>query len=67
MRKEVRSSVRFFPSLSRYPKIPGYPHIFVLDESGRLLHSQDTLPLEDRATYKEVAFLEFLTAWRPES
>jgi thioredoxin-related protein len=32
--------------LSRYPKIPGYPHFFVLDKAGVLLHSQDTGELE---------------------
>ena len=25
--------------LSKYPEIPGYPHLFVLDEQGKLLHS----------------------------
>jgi thioredoxin-related protein len=32
--------------LSRYPKVAGYPHIFVLDKNGKLLHSQDTGELE---------------------
>ena len=28
--------------LSEYPKIKGYPHMFVLDKNGEFLHSQDT-------------------------
>ena len=33
--------------LSKYPQIPGYPHIFVLDSGGNLLHSQFTGDLEE--------------------
>ena len=40
--------------LSRWPKIKGYPHLFVLDGDGRLVHSQDTGDLE--ASPKEVNF-----------
>jgi thioredoxin-related protein len=36
--KENRNAV----FLSKYPKIEGYPHFFVLDENGRLLCSQET-------------------------
>ncbi len=32
--------------LSKYPKIEGYPHLFVLDIDGKLLCSQDTGELE---------------------
>jgi hypothetical protein len=32
--------------LSRYPAIKGYPHLFVLENDGTLLHSQDTGELE---------------------
>ena len=32
--------------LSRWPAIKGYPHLFVLDADGKLLHSQDTGALE---------------------
>src|SRR5215471_3077780 len=33
--------------LSKYPQIKGYPHLFVLDQDGKLLQSQDTSALED--------------------
>jgi len=32
--------------LSKFPKIAGYPHIFILNKKGKLLHSQDTGELE---------------------
>jgi thioredoxin-related protein len=32
--------------LSKYPKVAGYPHLFVLNENGELLKSQDTGELE---------------------
>jgi thioredoxin-related protein len=32
--------------LARYPKVSGYPHLFVLDENGKLLRSEDTSELE---------------------
>ena len=37
--------------LSTYPKVAGYPHLFVLDEHGTLLQSQDTGELEYPKTY----------------
>lgn len=32
--------------LSKYPEIKGYPHLFVLEKDGLLLHSQNTEELE---------------------
>ncbi len=32
--------------LSKYPEIPGYPHLFVLESDGTLLHSQNTVEIE---------------------
>jgi thioredoxin-related protein len=37
--------------LSKYPKVDGYPHLFVLDRNGKLLHSQDTGELEFPKNY----------------
>jgi len=40
--------------LSRWPAIKGYPHLFVLDATGRLLQSQDTSALEDgKSSYNQ--------------
>lgn len=51
--------------LSRYPAITGYPHIFVLDEAGKLLHSQDTAKLEEGKSYNLDRFMAFLKEWSP--
>jgi thioredoxin-related protein len=54
--------------LSNYPKVAGYPHLFVLDRNGKLLHSQDTEKLEYPKNYpvkghnKKKVF-KFLKKW----
>lgn len=45
-------------------KIPGYPHLFVLDENGRLLHSQNTEELESGKGYDPEKVRAFIQAWR---
>ena len=70
-RNYVTVKVNFSPEskneklLSRYPKIPGYPHLFVLDSDGRLLHSQDTSILEQGKGYNKERFRAFLERWAP--
>ena len=49
--------------LSRYPKINGYPHLFVLDKDGKLLHSQDTGLLETGDHHDHDKVIEFLKKW----
>jgi hypothetical protein len=49
--------------LSRYPKIEGYPHIFVLEKNGKLLHSQDTGLLESGDHHDHDKVLAFLKKW----
>jgi thiol:disulfide interchange protein len=51
--------------LSRYPKIAGYPHLFILDAGGKLVHSQDTGLLEEGKGYSEEKILKFLEQWAP--
>lgn len=53
------------PFLSSYPKIDAYPHLFVLDEAGKLLHSQDTALLEAGKSYDLAKFTRFLKDWSP--
>ena len=50
--------------LSRWPKIKGYPHLFVLDGDGRLVHSQDTGDLEAGKDYDKEKFVAFLRRYR---
>ncbi|MDP4115245.1 MAG: thioredoxin family protein [Bacteroidota bacterium] len=46
--------------LSQYPKVPGYPHLFVLDKKGKLIHSQDTGALEQEKSYSKDKLMSFL-------
>ena len=52
--------------LSNYPAVKGYPHLFVLDSKGKLVHSQDTGELEsgDHHDYEKV--LTFLKKFAPQ-
>jgi thiol:disulfide interchange protein len=51
--------------LSRYPKIHGYPHIFILDADGKLIQSQATNELEDGRSYNVKRFRKFLEKFAP--
>lgn len=51
--------------LSAYPLIKGYPHLFVLDADGNLLHSQFTGDLEKGKGYDRAKFFAFLKEWAP--
>ena len=51
--------------LSRYPEIPGFPHFFVLDDSGDLLRSQGTAELEEGDHHDRAKVLAFLRRWAP--
>jgi thioredoxin-related protein len=54
--------------LSKYPEITGYPHIFILNKNGKLIHSQNTGEWEYpedspiKGYYKEKVF-DFLKKW----
>jgi thioredoxin-related protein len=51
--------------LAHYPEIEGYPHIFVLQGDGTLLHSQNTGELEDADSYSTDLMTAFLKRWSP--
>lgn len=51
--------------LSIYPEAKGYPHLYVLDPTGKLLQSQDTSTLEEGKGYNLTRFTEFLKNWSP--
>ena len=53
--------------LARWPRITGYPHLFVLDASGRLLASQASAELEAGKDYDEARVLAFLRRHAPAS
>jgi len=50
-------------ALSRLPRIPGYPHLFVLSGDGLLLHSQNTAELESGKGYDLEKIRTFILAW----
>jgi thiol:disulfide interchange protein len=50
--------------LSAFPKIKGYPHLFVLDGDGKLVHSQETDVLELGRSYDKPKFMNFLRKFR---
>lgn len=51
--------------LGQFPKIDGYPHIFVLDGEGKFLHSQGTGDLETGDHHDHDKVLTFLKEWAP--
>ncbi len=51
--------------LSRFPPAEGYPHIFILDTSGKLLKSEGTHELEQGDSYNLQRFTEFLEKFAP--
>lgn len=51
--------------LSRYSKVLGIPHYFVLDQTGALLHSQHMIELQNNGTYSPAKMKDFLTRWSP--
>ncbi|TFG97016.1 MAG: thioredoxin family protein [Calditrichales bacterium] len=51
--------------LSNFPPIQGYPHLFVLDQQGQLLHSQDSGLLESGDQHDVEKVRVFLENWAP--
>lgn len=52
--------------LLQYPKVSGYPHIFILDNTGKLIVSKNTGELEDGKSYSAKKIMEFLKTYAPE-
>ena len=53
------------PFFAPYPPAKGYPHLYVLEKDGKLLHSQDTAKLEAGKVYDLARFTDFLKKWAP--
>jgi thiol:disulfide interchange protein len=53
--------------LSRYPVVSGYPHLFVLESDGSLVHSQETGALEKGKGHDPDKVMEFLKKWAAKS
>ena len=49
--------------LGGFPKIQGYPHLFVLDADGKVVQSQNTSELEEGKGYSPAKMSAFLEKW----
>jgi thioredoxin-related protein len=49
--------------LSKFPKIEGYPHIFILNKHGKLIKSKNTGELEEGKSYNHGKIKLFLKEW----
>jgi thioredoxin-related protein len=49
--------------LSKYPKVDGYPHFFILDKKGKFIHSQNTGELESGDSHDKAKVMKFLKKW----
>ena len=50
--------------LSAFPKTLGYPHMYVTESDGHVVHSQDTGKFLVNLKYSKNKFLEFLKKWQ---
>ncbi len=51
--------------LAGLPPFTGYPHAFVADGDGRILHSQDVTEWQADGDYSPARFRAFLDRWNP--
>lgn len=49
--------------MAQFPKVAGYPHLFVLEANGKLAHSQDSGDLEEGNGHSKGKVAEFLKKW----
>jgi hypothetical protein len=49
--------------LSVHPEIEDYPHLFIFDETGKLVHSKDTSEREQKETGDLAKFAACLKEW----
>jgi thioredoxin-related protein len=52
-------------ALSRYSKVLGIPHFFVLEKDGSLLYSQHVADLRTKGNYDVEKMKDFLSKWAP--
>jgi len=50
--------------LSAFPKTLGYPHMYVTESDGSVIHSQDTGEFLINLKYSKTHFLDFLKRWK---
>ncbi len=50
--------------LATFPKNLGYPHMYVADMNGKVIHSQDTGEFLSSRKYSKQKFMAFLDRWK---
>ncbi len=50
--------------LASFPKPLGYPHMYITESDGRVVHSQDTAEFLTNLKYSKNKFLRFLQKWK---
>ncbi len=65
VRVNVESGGPVPAALKAYPAPAGYPHLYILDENGTLIQSQNTAELESGQSYDYDKFSFFLNAFAP--
>ncbi len=50
--------------MAAFPPANGYPHMYVTDSSGDILHSQDTANFREKNNYSEARFMAFFERWQ---
>jgi len=50
--------------MSAFPPAKGYPHMYITDSSGSILHSQDTADFRENKKYSKQRFMVFFKRWQ---
>lgn len=50
--------------MAAFPPARGYPHMYITDSSGSILHSQDTAEFRENKKYSERRFMSFFDRWQ---
>jgi thioredoxin-related protein len=50
--------------MAAFPPAQGYPHMYITDSSGSILHSQDTAEFRENKQYSERLFMIFFDRWK---
>ncbi len=58
---DVNDNARF---MAAFPPAKGYPHMYITDSTGNILHSQDTADFRENKEYSEKLFMTFFDRWQ---
>ncbi len=50
--------------MSAFPPVKGYPHMYITDNRGNILYSQDTTIFWENDEYSEKRFMDFFDRWQ---